>query len=102
MKLEEDLDLFVKSEFSSIALIDGVEVSGIFDEHYQQSFDFGSNSGNLPTENREFTFKVRSDEIGAVNHGSSVEFPDSSRLFEVIAIQPIYDGKFSNLVLKEL
>lgn len=99
--LNEDLDIFTKGEFGQLALVDGVEVSGIFDESYQQSFDFSTLS-NFGAEGRNFTFKAQSDEVVAVEHGSTVELLLTSRLFEVVGVQPIHDGKFTNLILKEI
>ncbi|MDJ0900253.1 MAG: hypothetical protein QNJ55_15725 [Xenococcus sp. MO_188.B8] len=95
MKLEENLDIFTKGEFSSPALIDGVEVWGIFDEEYAQAFGINT----LNSEGRAISFQTQTSEITEVNHGSRVELND--RVYEVIQIQPIDDGKLTDLILKE-
>ena len=94
--LEENLDIFTKGEFASLALIDGVEVWGIFDEEYAQTF--GLNQFN--SEGRAFSFQTQTAEISAVQHGSKVELND--KVYEVTNIQPIDDGKLSDLILKEI
>ena len=92
---EENLDIFTKGEFASAALIDGVEVWGIFDEEYAQTF--GMNQFN--SEGRAFSFQTQTSEITAVNHGSRVEL--NNKVYEVIQIQPIDDGQLTDLILKE-
>lgn len=94
--IEEDLDLFVKGEFGIAAIINGAEIWGLFDESYEPSFDMGI------TESKKVTLQVVSGEIGGLSHGMSVELVTSSRLFEIVGIQPIDDGKLTNLVLREL
>ena len=37
--MEEDLSIFLEGEFSSIAVINGVELKGIFEEQYASAFD---------------------------------------------------------------
>ncbi len=91
---EEDLDIFTMGDFGQPALIDGVEVWGIFDENYEPMFDSG-----IPTEGKNICFKVQSDQINHVVHGSNVEL--KGRNFEVINIKPIDDGKLTDLILKE-
>ena len=93
---EENLDIFTKGEFSSFALIDGVEVWGIFDEEYARSF--GMNSFN--SEGRIISFQTQTSEIVEVEHGSEVELND--KVYQVIQIQPIDDGKLTDLILKEI
>ena len=92
---EENLDIFTKGEFASAALIDGVEVWGIFDEEYAQAF--GINQFN--SEGRAFSFQTQTSEVKNVNHGSQVEL--NNKVYEVIKIQPIDDGKLTDLILKE-
>ena len=93
---EENLDIFTKGEFASPALIDGVEVWGIFDEEYAQAF--GMNQFN--SEGRAFSFQTQTSELAAVNHGSRVEL--NGKGYEVIQIQPIDDGILTDLILKEI
>ena len=92
---EENLDIFTKGEFSSLALIDGVEVWGIFDEEYAQAF--GMNTFN--SEGRAISFQTQTSEIAAVKHGSRVEL--NNKVYEVVQIQPVDDGKLTDLILKE-
>ena len=92
---EENLDIFTKGEFSSPAVIDGVEVWGIFDEEYAQTFGMNQFS----SEGRAFSFQTQTAEITEVNHGSKVEL--NGKVYEVINIQPIDDGKLTDLILKE-
>ncbi len=91
---EEDLDIFTLGDFGQPALIDGVEVWGIFDENYEPIFDSG-----IPTEGRNICFKVQTAQINRVNHGSNVTL--NNRTFEVVNIKPIDDGKLTDLILKE-
>ncbi|MGK7895893.1 MAG: hypothetical protein AB4372_20335 [Xenococcus sp. (in: cyanobacteria)] len=96
MQFEENLDIFTKGEFSSPALIDGVEVWGIFDEEYAQTFSMNQ----FNSEGRAISFQTQTSEIATVNHGSKVEL--NNKLYEVIQIQPIDDGKLTDLILKEI
>ena len=93
---EENLDIFTKGEFSSLALIDGVEVWGIFDEEYAQAF--GMNTFN--SEGRAISFQTQTSEIVEVEHGSEVEL--KGKAYEVVKIQPIDDGLLTDLILKEI
>ena len=95
MQFEENLDIFTKGEFASPALIDGVEVWGIFDEEYAQAFGIN----NFNSEGRAFSFQTQTSEITEVKHGSKVEL--DGKVYEVIQIQPIDDGKLTDLILKE-
>ena len=96
MQFEENLDIFTKGEFASAAVIDEVEAWGIFDEEYAQAF--GMNQFN--SEGRAFSFQTQTAEITRVKHGSRVEL--NGKVYEVIQIQPIDDGKLTDLILKEI
>lgn len=93
--LQENLDLFVKGVFGETALIDGVEVWGLFDESYDPLFD----GHGLQTEGKNITFLVKTEAVFFVNHSSSVNL--RSRFFEVISRKPIDDGKLTTLLLRE-
>ena len=93
--LEENLDIFTSGEFGQAALIDGVEVWGIFDENYEPIMN-----SNIPTEGKHICFQVQSNHIKDVNHGSEVKI--YNRSFEVVNIKPIDDGLLTDLFLKEI
>lgn len=93
--IDENLDIFTTGIFATVATIDGVKISGIFDENYEPMFD-----SNLPSEGKKVTFQVQSSQIVDVEHGSEVEL--NNRAFEVAGIQPVDDGKMTNLILKEV
>jgi hypothetical protein len=92
--LDENLDIFTTGIFATQAKIDGVKISGIFDENYEPMFD-----SNLPSEGKKVVFHVQSSQIVDV-HGSEVEL--NNRTFEVTGVQPVDDGKMTNLILKEV
>ena len=95
MKLTENLSLFTQGVFAEKALINGVEIWGVLDENYDPMF----NPDGLTSEGKNITFLVCSEEIKDINHGAVVKVV--KRTFEVVNIQPIDDGKLSNLILKE-
>lgn len=95
--IEEDLDLFTKGEFGIAALINGVEVWGLLDEYHDPL-----SLSDTFTEGRKFCFRVSSSEISGIEHGFPLEIVSSSRLFEVVGVQPQSDGSLTNLILKEL
>ncbi|MEM9271519.1 MAG: hypothetical protein AAGA80_00960 [Cyanobacteria bacterium P01_F01_bin.143] len=92
---EENLDVLTKGEFASPALIDGIEVWGIFDEESAQTFGLDQ----FNSEGRAISFQTQTAEITFVNHGSKVEL--NSKVYKVTNIQPIDDGKLTDLILKE-
>ena len=91
--MDEDLDIFTCGEFSSTAVINGVELKGIFDESYAPAFDSG-------TEGVRISFLIQTTQAFDINHGDSLEMGD--REFEVKSKQKIDDGKLTELILKEL
>ena len=93
--IQENLDLFIKGIFGETALIDGVEVWGLFDESYEPLFD----PSGLQTEGKNITFLVKTEAVFFVNHSSSVAL--RTRLFEVVNKKLIDDGKLTTLLLKE-
>lgn len=96
--LREDLNIFTRGEFGVVALINGIEVYGLFDESYEPSFDMGGTG----TESKKITFLIKSEDRRGISHGSPFELAIAQRLFEVVGVQPIGDGKLINLILKEL
>lgn len=96
--VRDDLDIFTKGEFGIVALINGIEVYGLFDESYEPSFDMGG----IPTESKKITFLIKSEEASGISHGFPFELATTKRLFEVVGVQPIGDGRLTNLILKEL
>ena len=93
----ENLDIFTAGIFSDTAVIDGVEISGIFDEKHEPFFDTPIGGG---AEGRRMTFKVQTSRVSTVGHGSTVEL--KNRIFEVVGKQPTSDGKITELMLKEV
>ena len=91
--MEEDLSVFLEGEFSSTAVINGVELKGIFEEQYAPAFD---NS----TEGDRISFLISTVLAIDINHGDAVDISD--REFEVKGKQKIDDGKLTELILKEI
>ena len=95
---QEDLNVFTGGEFGQTAIVNGVELSGIFDGYYEQGFDLASSQ---PTEGRKYCLKVQTKQVVGLNHGALVTTDD--RQFEVVGVQPCRpDGKLTDLILKEL
>lgn len=90
--MDEDLSVFF-DEFSSTAVINGVELKGIFEEQYAPAFD-------SQTEGDRITFLIPTVSAKAINHGDAVDIGD--REFEVKGKQKIDDGKLTELILKEV
>ena len=90
----EDLDIFTNGLFGQLVTIDGLQIVGIFDENFDV---YGL--GNVNAEGKNITLLVQTSQVVNVAHGSSVTI--GTRYFEVVGIQPIDDGKLTNLVLKE-
>ncbi len=91
--MQEDLSVFTEGEFSSTAVINGVELKGIFDESYSPAFD-------STTEGDRISFLIQTVQALEINHGDSVELEE--REFEVKGKQKIEDGKLTELILKEI
>ena len=91
--MEEDLSIFLEGEFSSTAVINGVELKGIFEEQYASAFD-------SQTEGDRITFLISTVSARNINHGDSVDIGE--RYFKVKGKQKIEDGKLTELILKEI
>ena len=99
--LNENLSFFLTKEFGTPALINGIEVWGLLDEYYEQSFDLGGDS--FGSEGKKYCFKVESSQLLNLNHGDSVETTQPNRLFEIVGVQSCPpDGKLTNLILKKI
>lgn len=92
----ENLDLFTNGEFATVALVnDSIEISGIFDEHYQTMFD-----DTQLAEGRRYSFLVQTAVADIMKHRDRLSIKNKN--FEIVSIQPIEDGKLTNLILKLL
>lgn len=97
----EDLEIFTAGEFSTIALVDSAtsaitELSGIFDENYQDMFgglDFQAASA------RKFCFQVQTSEIDGLHHGDRLTI--KSKNYLITSMKPTYDGKLTHIILKQ-
>ena len=97
----ENLDIFTGGEFSDRATVDSptsalTELSGIFDENYQDIFDsYGSQSA----EGRKFCFKVQTAKIETLRKGDRLNI--KSKNYLITSLQPKDDGKLTNIILKQ-
>ena len=91
--MEEDLSVFLEGEFSSTAVINGVELKGIFEEQYAPAFDSA-------TEGDRISLLIQTTQAKNINHGDPVEIGE--REFKVKGKQKIEDGKLTELILKEV
>ncbi|MEM7756571.1 MAG: head-tail joining protein [Cyanobacteria bacterium P01_A01_bin.40] len=104
----ENLDDFTDNEFSTTAtvtplsstspLAGGTELTGIFDENYQDMFGSLSEHGHT-AEGRKFCFQVQTGQIDDLRHGDRLTI--NSKNYQVASIQPKHDGKLSNIILKQ-
>ena len=90
--IEENLDVFLDTPFSSTAIINGVELKGIFEEQYAPAYD-------SQTEGDRISFLISTETAQDINQGDPVGIGD--REFEVKGKQKIDDGKFTELILKQ-
>lgn len=105
----EDLDIFTGGEFSDRAIVTplsstspllggtegGWELSGIFDENYQDMFDVGSQTA----EGRKYCFRVQTQEITDLRQGDRLTI--KSKNYLITSLQPKDDGKLTNIILKQ-
>ena len=104
----EDLDDFTDNEFSTTATVTplsatstisaGYEITGIFDENYQDMFGSLSEHGQT-AEGRKFCFLVQTAKSKGLGHGDRLTI--NSKNYQVASIQPKHDGKLSNIILKQ-
>jgi hypothetical protein len=94
----EDLTIFTEGEFSIGAVLTlgtnpSVTVRGIFDDEYAAML-------NGETEGRLITFEVISAVVGGVRHGDTLLI--EGKTYAVHGVQPVGDGKLTDLELKLL
>ena len=94
--IEDDLDRYF-CDFGEPVIIDGREIVGIFDEQYQEAFDYSPSS--MSSEGRVFGLRCQSAQIDFAVHGSTVLIGD--RQFTIVKICPEDEGKITRLELKE-
>ena len=95
----ENLDVFF-SDFAIVAELDSEEsaldeIKGILDIEYVPMFD---NDGQA-TEGKQITFAIVSAEATDIHHGDGLEI--EGQTYEIVGIQPIDDGKITDLILCE-
>lgn len=72
------------------------ELSGIFDENYQSAF--GEFAAEI--EGRKYCFQVQSELVVDLRHGDRLEI--NSKTYQIVGKQPKFDGKLTELILKQL
>ena len=92
----ENLDFFTKGEFSTVAIVDSAtsqlsEVSGIFDEDYQ---DFGEYS-----EGRKYCLQAQTAELESLKRGDRLTI--YGKKYAIVSFEPKQDGKLTSVVLKQ-
>ena len=90
MQLTEDLDAFL-DEFAVTFTVAGNSFKGIF-EVENSPIGFG-------TEGRRITLTAKTTDTNGINHGTALVV--GAKTYTVIGLEPIDDGKFTDLVLKE-
>ena len=97
----EDLSVFTSGEFSTVAIVDSAtypfaELSGIFDENYQDMFG----GFDAPTtEGRKFCFQIQTDFRDGLKRGDRLTIYGKN--YSIISMQPKYDGRLTNIVLRQ-
>lgn len=97
----EDLDDFTNNEFSTIATVTSAnssltELTGIFDENYQDMF---GGFESQPAEGRKFCFRVQTQLITGFRHGDRLTIDNNN--YQIVSLQPQHDGKLTNIILKQ-
>lgn len=95
----EDLTIFTEGEFSDRAIVisDAAlysEISGIFDSSFDPLFDSYSESAG-----KRIIFMVENEKTKGIRHGDRLTIKAINYL--IVGVEPIDDGKLTNLVLKE-
>lgn len=90
--LSEDLDVFLL-DFSQQAILTigstSKSISIIFDEEYTGM--------ELGAEGRTITATCKTEDIDGINHRSLLIL--SGKTYKIVAVQPIMDGQFTQLIL---
>jgi hypothetical protein len=90
MQLVENLDSFL-DEFAVSFTVAGNSFKGIFEvENSPIGFD---------AEGRRITLTAKTTDTNGINHGTPLVV--GAKTYTVIGLEPIDDGKFTDLVLKE-
>lgn len=90
MQLTENLDAFL-DEFAVTFTVASNSFKGIF-EVDNSPFGFG-------IEGRRITLTAKTTDTNGINHGTALVV--GAKTYTVIGLEPIDDGKFTELVLKE-
>jgi len=90
MQLTENLDAFL-DEFAVTFTVGGNSFKGIF-EVENSPIGFGA-------EGRRITLTAKTADTNDINHGTPLVI--GAKTYTVIGLEPIDDGKFTDLVLKE-
>ncbi|MEM8828768.1 MAG: head-tail joining protein [Cyanobacteria bacterium P01_G01_bin.19] len=99
---DEDLGIFTNGEFSTIAIVNSAtsslsELSGIFDENYQDMF--GGFDNPQTAEGRKFCFQVQTELAADLRHGDRLTI--KSKNYLITSMQPKHDGKLTHIILKQ-
>jgi hypothetical protein len=97
----EDLSLFTDGEFGTLSTVSSstsnlTELSGIFDENYQSAF--GEFSQDI--EGRKYCFQAQTQLVNDLRHGDRLEI--NSKTYQIVGKQPKFDGKLTELILKQI
>lgn len=92
MSLSEDLDQFL-ADFAQTLTV------GVADYHC--IFNIENSLMGIGTEGREITATLKTSDISTANIRHHTPVVIDSKTYTVIGIQPIDDGKFSDLILRE-
>ena len=90
--LIEDLDTFL-TDFATTITVGVTE--------YQCIFNIENSPMGIGAEGREITATLKTSDITTANIRHNTTVIIDSKTYTVIGIQPIDDGKFSDLVLRE-
>ena len=100
----EDLDVFTAGEFSTIAQVDSAtssltELSGIFDESYQDMFGGIEALTDTTSEGRKFCFQVQTSQTEDLHRGDRLTVYGKN--YQITGLRPQHDGKITHLILKQ-
>ena len=95
----ENLEDFF-ADFSTTAIVQSAnsaitELTGIFDENYQDMFGGFDQS----SEGRKFCFKVQTQLIKGLRNGDRLTIHNHN--YQIVSVQPQHDGKLTNIILKQ-
>ena len=99
----EDITIFTEGLFSDVgSVISGTalyaQISGLFDERSEPMFDrYGYSASEA--EGRRITFRVETAKTQGLHHEDKIAIKGKN--YQIIGIAPDYDGKLTELNLKE-